>query len=449
MRLLVSCADSGSLKEIICNAGTDTSKLTAPQPLHVGTFLSQGLNSAIDKIELVSEEYLLLARTNGSIELIKITRHPREKSQDDQKSVTGPEEVLPEFEVSNFERRSVMEALTDESRLEPLYANSKRRVKLRDGFVSLQRFPNSKNTFLAATKSGLIHVIELDLETEEITKRNTLEVRAPLEFAQLNDLGTGLFDGKYIVGYGGEENLVKLIAVDPDFSKFTQIWEAKNVKNDKLDLRVPVWPTGLKFIEKYNTKVPEEEKINFQFVTVTHWSHLGLYRTQHGRKPLQFRDLLPNREPLTLLELIGDNVTPLGNLDTSDFKNFALVTADTKHNVFKFKVDGQLSSKFGKGDITGASSFIGIQKQKYLLQGGLDRYARVFELSSSKTLAKVYVGSRVNFLKVVDEDEVIDKKETENSTEKRGLELEEDAEALWDQLDKSGGKSHKKHKHLK
>lgn len=134
----------------------------------------------------------------------------------------------------------------------------------------------------------------------------------------------------------------------------------------------------------------------------------------------------------------------------TDFKDFEIVTADTKHNVYKFDIKGKLQLKFGKTDITGASSFLAVHDQKYLLQGGLDRYARIFDLQSGTRLAKVYTGSKVNYLLMLDDDQVgIDKpKVTKDKKRKPEPEDEEEQEAqndkLWHHLDKSKQNSVKK-----
>lgn len=445
MRLIAGCADNGSLKEVICNAGTDTSKKTALQPLSVETLLLQGLKCSIDRICIVSSGLLILGRSNGVVELVRVERTPHEQ----QEGV-----VAPTFDVSKLEVIDSIEGLLDGSRLDPLYEKSKKRVKLRDGFVNICRLPGSDNEFFVATRSGLISLIRLEEGSKNITKVNTLEVKAPLDFAQLCD--TEQNDSEdYVFGYGGEENLVKLVRLKRDGSALSQFWEAKNVKNDRLDLRVPVWPINLKFLKPYSLQDQDPTKPNYQFVVITHWSHLAHYRTQHGRKPLEYKDLLPDREPLTGLELIGKEITELGNLKVAEFADFSLVTADLKHSVYKFTIDGKPMMKFGKSDITGASSFLGIYQQKYLLQGGLDRYIRVFDLGSGTRLAKIYAGSKVNSLLMLDSEEITNADAEDAKKSKRRHEAE-DPEALnaqddeiWDQLENSREGGSKKMKKIK
>lgn len=452
MRLLVSCVDSGSLKEIVCNVGTDTSTQTELQPLHLETSLSQGLKSSIEKMAVVSSNQIILGRSDGVLDLASIHRVPHDSNEHEQAT---DEEVkpLPQFEVSKFEVVDSISDLLNDLRLEPFHTKSKKRVKLKDGFVALQPLNDKKDTYLVVTKSGLVHVIKIDQKEKELIKLRTLEVKAPVDFAQLYDLNYDEDNGKYIFGYGGEENLVKLVEMEGDFSKLTQIWEAKNVKNDRLDLRVPVWPTAMKFLRPYDSQEIDKTKINLQFITITHWSHLGLYRTQHGRKPLEYKELLPNREPLTQLELVGEDVTSIGNINKSEFRNFSFITTDTKHDVFKFDISGRLLAKFGKNDITGAATFVGVSKYQYLLQGGLDRYSRVYDLNSGDRIAKIYVGNAVNYLLMLDNEEVHipnrDNRKDKKENKKRKLAPEEQEiqnDDLWHQLEQPKGYIAKKQK---
>ncbi|EDO17554.1 hypothetical protein Kpol_534p34 [Vanderwaltozyma polyspora DSM 70294] len=444
MRVLVSCTDGGSLKEVIFNSGTDTSVQTALQPLHVETHLEQGLNNYINKISQLSNGEFLIARSNGVVELVKATLLPKEYTEE------PPEgKQFPSFDVNKFEVVDTLAGLLDNKRLEPLYQKSKKRTKLIDEFVTVTLLNEKLNIYILASKSGLIHIIKHNSKKSKLEKINSFEVKAPLDFAQLYDL-EGKMD-KYILGYGGEENLVKLIEINKNFTDLKQIWEAKNVKNDRLDMKVPIWPVSLKFLEPYKGEKLEKDKINYQFTTVSRYSHLGKYRTQHGRKPLEYKDLLPNREPLTQLEVISEKVTPIGNAQTSEFSDITFITTDTKKDVLKFNHDGRLLLKYGKGDILGSPTFITISKGKYLLQGGLDRYLRVFDINTNERIAKIYVGAKINYITLLDDDEIElpevakEKEKMKEKSKKRELEFEEDNDdQLWNDLDSI--KHHKKSK---
>ncbi|CCH60849.1 hypothetical protein TBLA_0D03490 [Henningerozyma blattae CBS 6284] len=488
MKFLVSCVDNGSIKEVICNRGCDTSIVTAPQPLFKKTSLSEGLNNHIEKFCIVNKNLILAARSTGVIELLKITQDlpteedlkfinssaiikdiptkpitQTEKNNEQMNSIpilddSTKENLLSLFDISSFEVLDIVSGLIDHKLLEPLYAKSKKRTKLLDGFVNLSLLPNCSNMLVAVTKSGMIHFLEIEDNLEKLKIVNSLNVKAPLEFAQFydNDINNDYKDG-YIMAYGGEENLVKLIKINKDLGELHQIWEAKNIKNDRLDLRVPVWPMALKFLNKSET-IDSKAKTsnngpNLKFISITRYSHLLKYDTNHGRKPFECLDLLPDREPLTQLETCSDSedfkLTTLGNINSDDFNNFTIFSTDLKRNIYKFSsLNGRLLGKFGKKDITGYSTNISINNNKYLLQGGMDRYLRVYDISTGKVIVKIYMNSKINSIIMLDDSEIelplskeeeekLKKTKTKNST-KRKLspeEDEEDVEDLWKTLD--------------
>ncbi|CAI4061738.1 hypothetical protein SKDZ_07G1480 [Saccharomyces kudriavzevii ZP591] len=455
MRLLVSCVDNGSIKEILCNVGTDTSLQTALQPFHVAPHLAEGLKNHINKLWMISENEVILARNSGVVELVKISKHAREDEalQTDTQGIIKDEKdlsnVLPKFDISKFEIVSSVSNLLNDAKLESLSKKSVKRTKLVDEFVTL--CPTKKDplnsTFVAATKSGLLHVIEKGRDGK-LKKLTSLEVKAPLEFLQLYDLEDA-HDNRILFAYGGEENLVKLVEMKSDFKSMKQIWEAKNVKNDRLDMRVPVWPMALKFLEP-SPGITDKDKLNYQFSTITRWSHLIKYSTQHGRKPFAQIDLLPNREPLSQMEIFdtdGKSITsPLGNLQSKTFDDLNVITADYKRNVFKFDGNGKMLGKIGRGDITGTSTYNHVHNGKYLLQGGLDRYVRVFDIKTNKMLVKAYVSSRINCIIMLDDVDIEmplspSAKAAKEKQKRKIAEVEDDADDLWNKLKEKVGTS--------
>ncbi|SMN22565.1 similar to Saccharomyces cerevisiae YGL111W NSA1 Constituent of 66S pre-ribosomal particles, involved in 60S ribosomal subunit biogenesis [Maudiozyma saulgeensis] len=439
MRLLVSCTHNGSLKEIVCNPGTDTSIQTATQPLSVKSHMIENANAKISQL-LNIEDTLVVARDNGTVELYHSKRVPHTVVSEDVTSTTEGESIdlKPEFDITEFESLSTVKDLLDDTILESISKKSSMRTKIYDTFVNMHQLPNNKDILLLATKSGLIHIIEIK-KRKNLKLIKTHKVIAPLDFAQIYD---NTKSKSIVFAYGGEENLVKLVQLSNNFKELTKIWEAKNVANDRLDMRVPVWPTGLKFLNPQDSDKIDSDKLNYQFVVVTHWSHLGIYQTQHGRKPLQYIDLLPKREPLARLEMVGD-LTPTGNLKSSDINNFSLITTDLKKNVMRFNNKGRLITKFGKDDIVGSPYFVKTVNGKYVLQGGLDRYVRVFDLESARRIAKVYVTGKCNNILLLDDEDVEipqlqpKGKQSQKKRHQPENETEQDVEELWDHLEEN------------
>lgn len=437
MRLLVASDDSGCIKEIVCNKGTNTSVQTAPQPFYVATHLAQGLANKVEKFVTMGDSLIVMARSGGSVELVKYSLQDQDETENLAEGSEEKPENKPQFKVMKFEVLSSISNLLDVSRLESLNKISTKRSKLHDEFVTLCKIPDTAEHLFVATKSGLIHIIKI--EDDKLLKINTLSIKAPLEFAQLYDLSKGPYQ-KYLFAYGGEENLVKLVELSTDFTQLKQIWEAKNVKNDRLDLKVPIWPMRLIFLEPSTGPKPDNGKIDYQFITITRHSHLRKYQTLHGRKPIQSLDLLPNREPLT--QLCASNtkeLTPLGNIKHSQFEHFQFLTTDTRKSLYSFDSQGKMLGKFGPSDVTGYVSFVDAQCERYVVAGGFDRYVRVFDLHKRDLLCKVYTGAKVSFVKLLDEKDVELPDTDKKNKKKRKLteeEEEEDAEELWGQLEK-------------
>lgn len=449
MRLLVSCSHNGSVKEIVCNKDTDTSIQTALQPFSIKTNLISGnTTGTVSQMLAVNDSLLLVARDSGVVELYKSKQKPIEYEP-----LEGEQEDLrPKFNISDFELLSNVDGLLDDSKLEQISKKSAKRTKIYDTFVSFSQLSSKKTHFLLGSKSGLAHIIEIQ-NGKKLNVVKAHELKAPMDFVQIYDNETN--NKEIVFAYGGEENLVKLIKLFNNYLEIKKIWEAKNVANDRLDMRVPVWPTALKFLNPIKSDKIDSDKLNYQFVVVTHWAHLGIYQTQHGRKPLHYIDLLPGREPLSNLEMVVNNLedlTPAGNLKSSDINNFTFVATDFKKNVLKFNNKGRLITKFGRDDIVGTPYFIRVINDKYLVQGGVDRYVRVFNLQSARRIAKVYVTGKCNNVIMLDDEEIEipipaqEKKKAEQIRKKRQHqpenETEQDVEELWDHLE-SGNKSKK------
>ncbi|SCW00537.1 LAFE_0C06370g1_1 [Lachancea fermentati] len=437
MRLLIACDESGGLKEIICNKGTDTSDQRALQPFHNELHLAEGFNNRIQKMLLIGSSHSLLARANGSLQLVRFDQERRNVDEDD---VTKQ----PQFDVTNFKIVSSVEGLFDEQQIIDLHKRSQKRSKPRDGFVSLCTIPTKATHVFSATKSGCIHIIEVNVEEDSLKTVQSHKVKAPLEFTQIYDLDEQMKN--LVFAYGGEENLVKLADLSADFSTLKQLWEAKNVKNDRLDLKVPIWPMELKFLKPADGSF--ENKINYQFITISRFSHYRKYQTIHGRKPISSKALLKKGESLALLKFTNAELTPLGNLEKNEFEPLNFVTTDLRKNVMVFDSEGNLQGKIGNGDITGCVTFLDTYKHRYLLTGGLDRYARVYQLENKKLLCKCFTGGKISCLLILDDKEVEIPQTEEISKKKKARKLTQeehlaDDEELWSKLDRKVKRSKK------
>ncbi|GBN10750.1 WD repeat-containing protein 74 [Araneus ventricosus] len=209
---------------------------------------------------------------------------------------------------------------------------------------------------VTAVESGIVKLWNKDGEKDvEINTGGNLCKMSPNPFSDLQ------------VATGGEENDLKIWDLSiPD----TPVFQAKNVRNDFLDLRVPVWITDLKF--KSLDKV----------VTCTRHHQVRLYDTRAQRRPVI--DMEFERYPLMSLSLAhNDNQVVVG----SSRGRMALLDLRKKLLVHVFK------------GFAGSVRSIQCHPTLPLVAScGLDRFLRIHDLNKHKLLKKIYLKTRLNCL---------------------------------------------------
>lgn len=416
MRFLVASEDSGNIKEVVVNRSTETLVGGVLQPLYMQAHLGKGILKHVQKMTMLDKSRMIIARSNGSIELIMLKLVDMNNEGD----------LTPKFQINEFKTVDILE-LFDESNQKHVSNPPKKYSKIVDEFVEVYLVPDIKDTCVVASKSGRVHFIEV--RDEKLKVKASHEVKGPVEFFQLNDIESSY--ERYIFAYGGEDNLIKLAEVQKNLCSCKQIWASKNVANDRLDLKVPIWPMAAKFLK--SCEGVERGKLNYQLLSISRHGHLRFYQTSHGRKPVSSLDMERTQGPLVKMELLGC-VTPLGNAKSCRVEDVTIVTADTKRGVFRFSHRAQLLGKFGSEDITGSAGVLNIYQQKYLLQGGLDRYLRVFDIKSGQLLVKVFIDSKIKAITLLD-DRDVDLAENKSSIKKRSQQEHEEPDDLWNELD--------------
>ncbi|XP_060711566.1 WD repeat-containing protein 74 [Hemiscyllium ocellatum] len=169
------------------------------------------------------------------------------------------------------------------------------------------------------------------------------------------------------VATGGKENELKVW----DLQRLQEpVFKAKNVRNDWLDLRVPVWVRDIQF-------VPDSDRI----ITCTGHSQVRVYDpSSPQRRPVL--EMKYDEYPLTAMSL-----TPDGN---------SVVVGNTHGQVAVLDIRKGRLLKCLKGQ---AGSIRGIQTHCSLplvASCGLDRFLRIHDLGSKELLHKVYLKSRLN-----------------------------------------------------
>ncbi|KRY22198.1 WD repeat-containing protein 74, partial [Trichinella patagoniensis] len=170
-----------------------------------------------------------------------------------------------------------------------------------------------------------------------------------------------------VVATGGKENDLKIWSLsDPQMLLFS----AKNVRNDFLDLRVPVWIRDIAFVS---------ENV---LATCTAYGQIRSYDTRCGQ-----------RRPVVDFQWFEDSsFTAMTNHEDDK-----IIAGDTRGRVglFDLRAKVKLVHIF-KGFNGGVTSLQCHETLPYVVSSSIDRFVRVHELETKKMLYKVYCKSRIN-----------------------------------------------------
>ncbi|KAJ2993716.1 WD repeat-containing protein 74 [Globomyces sp. JEL0801] len=159
------------------------------------------------------------------------------------------------------------------------------------------------------------------------------------------------------------------------------IWKAKNVRNDKLDMRVNVWITDLQWLNPDNYE---------ELLVATGYHHIRTYNTKLQKRPLT---------SFTFGEYPIKCIAFLKNDSQSEF-----LISDTVGNLTSIdSTSGQVVGKY-KGIAGAVSGVYACQNSSHVISIGLDRHLRVYEGSAKRRLLQqTYLKQRLSAL-LVDED---------------------------------------------
>ncbi|CAH1262264.1 WD repeat-containing protein 74-like [Branchiostoma lanceolatum] len=206
------------------------------------------------------------------------------------------------------------------------------------------------------------------------------------------------------VATGGKENELKLWDIqEPE----KPIFKAKNVRNDFLDLRVPVWVTDLQFLS--------EQKL----VTCT------------GHRQVRVYDpATPKRRPVLNVELGEYALTALSV--TPDCQS--VIVGDSQGSMVMVDLRMGKVQKAFKGFAGAIRSLQCHPTLPMVASCGLDRFLRIHDINTKEMLHKVYLKSKLNCLLFSSADFTQEETET-TKKQKRKLEssniTDEDEDELW------------------
>lgn len=178
-----------------------------------------------------------------------------------------------------------------------------------------------------------------------------------------------------IFATGGQENDIKIWKLD---NMDKPIFAAKNVRNDFLNLRVPIWVSALEFLRNDTNKV---------VVGSGHHS-IRLYDRRDKRRPVIDTDW--HEHPITALAVKKGNASVIVG-------NSAGYMAD---------IDLRTGKQVGgfKGNSGSIRSIVCHPSQPIVVSAGLDRFLKVYDLTSRKILKKIYLKSNLNSIVLRDGD---------------------------------------------
>lgn len=212
-----------------------------------------------------------------------------------------------------------------------------------------------------------------------------------------------------LIAAGGEENDLKLWNVE---SMDKPVFSAKNVRNDFLNLRVPVWVKAVEFFKDSDSEI----------VVGTGNHTVRTYDTRVKRRPVL--DMEYHEHPITAISLTKENKTVVvGN--SAGFM-------------------GELDLRTGKqvagfkgicGSIRAISCHV---SQPYVVTCGLDRFVRVYDLNTRRLEKKVYLKSNLNCIALscrdieLHEQTESRKRTKEEEDEEVEVKEEDEDEGVWE-----------------
>lgn len=338
MKVLVAADDTRSIKEVSFPKGADSSKQDAPQG-SIQEFARENECGHVQLLRVNEEKSLAItSRKGGKIHVYS----------------------LPEFDL-------VHDHAIDNGEV-----------------VGLEIV---KNYALICSEKGTIERLALKEQNGEAYNVEqvvcTLEQGKTISAFAVDASKTG---DSYSVAIGGEELDLQVLEIEFGAEKelIKSVFKAKNVKNDRLNMRVPIWITNIAFLS------------HSKLITSTHYGQLRLYDITKARRPA-ISAKVSDREIKAMAVAAAE-----GNV----------IVTDNHSNVSKYSIDN-FEPKGKYHGSTGAAQDVHASQGGYVAAAGLDRYLRVYDLNTREPVGKVFVNSQVSAVCILD-DTLEDKRKSED-----------------------------------
>jgi hypothetical protein len=180
--------------------------------------------------------------------------------------------------------------------------------------------------------------------------------------------------------FGGKENDAKIYNIETQ----QMIWNALNVSQDKLHLRVPVWITAIAFQQPYIN--------NNIFYTGTAYKHIRMYDTKSSQRPVVSIDIGGDYRISSICPSINSSIKDDNDTDSSRY----LYVADTSGGLSLWDMRQQRRLHVMKSAAGSIRRMVTSDNGEYLACVGLDRFLRVYDTTTNAITDAVYLKNRLN-----------------------------------------------------
>ena len=180
--------------------------------------------------------------------------------------------------------------------------------------------------------------------------------------------------------FGGKENDAKIYNIETQ----QMIWNALNVSQDKLHLRVPVWITAIAFQQPYIN--------NNIFYTGTAYKHIRMYDTKSSQRPVVSIDIGGDYRISSICPLINSSIKDDNDTDSSRY----LYVGDTSGGLSLWDMRQQRRLHVMKSAAGSIRRMVTSDNGEYLACVGLDRFLRVYDTTTNAITDAVYLKNRLN-----------------------------------------------------